>query len=268
VKILADRVNRLTLEDIPEQQTPPVEETPTLKEQIQTQAVNETSVASERNETEAVSSTSNDAGMPADYLQSDTTSAQTTVEPKKIPPAPIHEIEDLDFDDSPRDLEKENSAMILNLETIPELGVAEPEAGGFYPSSANVAVEMDISASQTALNGTLFTETKLEGMVIRDLQFIMPHAPAETKKFVERSPQLLKVSFQSCGDKERDKLRLRRIIGIFNASPGQDRFALVCSENGSSVVIDFPSSTTGINEHLLSQLKLMVGEENISFSET
>ena len=268
VKILADRVNRLTLEDIPEQFNPPVEETHTLQDHIQTPAVVETSGASEKNETEVVSSTSNDSGMPADNLQSDTTSAQTTVEPKKIPSALIHEIEDLDFDDSPRDLEQENPAEMLNLETLPEMGVAEPVAGGFYPSSAVTTVDLNVSAAQTTITGTIFTEKKIEGMVIRDLQFIMPPAPAEIKKFVERSPQLLKVSIHSCGDKERDKLRLHRIIGIFNASPGQDRFALVCSENGNSVVIDFPSSTTGINEHLLSKLKLMVGEENISISET
>jgi DNA polymerase-3 subunit alpha len=268
VKILADRVNRLTLEDIPEQEIPPAEETQPYQDYVQTPAVVETSVTPEENETEPDSTPENGV-LPAENLQVNNASAQPPVEPVRTPPVPIHEIEDLDFDDSPHELDQENPAEILNLENLPEMGVTEAVAGGFYPSSAATAVvDVDVSEIQTSPAGTVFTEAKLEGMLIRDLQFIMPPAPVEIKKKVERPPQLLKVSLHSCGDKERDKLRLRRIIGILNASPGQDRFALVCSENGRSVVIDFPSSTTGINDHLLTQLKLMVGEENISIGET
>ena len=267
VKILADRINRLTLEDIPEGQILPIEETHSLQDHIQMLDEVETPVFSEKNDP---ASSMASVSVQTDHPQSDNPPAQPTFEPKKNPPTPIHEIEDIDFEDSPHDQEAENPAELLNLETLPELSVAESMAGGFNPSSVDVAVmDMDASTTQTLPNGTVFTETKIvEGMEIRDLQFIMPPLPEKAKQVIEQLPRLLKINILSCGDKGRDKLRLHRIIGMLNASPGQDRFALVCNENSGSVVIDFPSSTTGINERLLSQLILLVGEENISISET
>ncbi len=268
VKILADRINRLTLEDIPEEINPPIQEDHTLQDHVQPQVMVEPSVPLEKNQNNAISGTEH-FNLSTNNPNSESSSASQPIEPKRIPPAPIHEIEDIDLDDSPRDLDQEDPAEIINVEPIPEMAVSEGSGDGIYSSTVVTAV-MDVNrfTAPSSLAGTLFTETELESVVGGELQFIVPPAPVDIKKVVERLPQLLLVSVHSCGDKEHDKLRLRRIIGIFNSSPGQDRFALVCSENSSSVVIDFPSSTTGINERLLTQLKLMVGEENISISET
>jgi len=99
-----------------------------------------------------------------------------------------------------------------------------------------------------------------------DFHFILPPRGEKTagSPIDEESPQLLKIYVHASGEKTRDKLRLNRILGLLNACPGQDRFALVCVENGHSFVIDFPNNTTGINQHLLDQVKLIVGAENIS----
>ncbi len=75
--------------------------------------------------------------------------------------------------------------------------------------------------------------------------------------------QKLIVTLVSCGSKDRDKNRMKRVHGILLSSPGSDHFAYQVYENGRYYLLEFPSNTTGINDNLLKMLKKMVGEENI-----
>ena len=109
--------------------------------------------------------------------------------------------------------------------------------------------------------------TAVENVALQEVQFIVPPSAPRTNTEEKRQPRLLKVELHPCGDKVRDRLRMQRILGFLNSHPGSDRFALVCKENGSSVVVDFPNSSTGITGPLLAQLASMVGQENISVSD-
>ena len=112
------------------------------------------------------------------------------------------------------------------------------------------------------------TQRETTGVDVKDLQFIVPPEPAPAKYIRQEKPlKVLQINLNSCGEKSRDSLRLRRIIGMLNSNPGQDHFALTCFENGHRYALDFPNSTTSINEKILGQLRAMVGEENISIKE-
>lgn len=73
----------------------------------------------------------------------------------------------------------------------------------------------------------------------------------------------LVVTLVSCGNKERDKIRMKRVHGILLSSPGKDHFAYQVYENNQCYILEFPSNTTGVNDTILKMLKQMVGEENL-----
>ncbi len=70
------------------------------------------------------------------------------------------------------------------------------------------------------------------------------------------------VTLSSCGNKAKDKNYLKRIYGLLLSNPGNDRFAYRVLEKGQYYLLEFPNSSTCVNELLLSMLKQMVGEEN------
>jgi DNA polymerase III subunit alpha len=265
-KILADRVSRLTLEDIPEQILASAENALSLQPPFHVKLNGSSHLKSEDHHTAGLSEREDEV-KPVEKTQENLAPKQDAPGPLRNPPAPLYEMEDFDLDQTLQDkvIVEEDPAEMLNLETLPEFSLAESVSGEFYPGTA--PSPLGAVAGITSNNATIFSDTKPEDVVVKDIQFIMPTLPVRTKFEDERLPQLLKVVVQSCGDKERDKLRLHRIIGILNSHPGRDRFALLCFENGSNVVIDFPSSSTGITANLLAQLALMVGQENITVSE-
>jgi hypothetical protein len=83
-------------------------------------------------------------------------------------------------------------------------------------------------------------------------------------KFVDQdSVKRLVVTLVSCGNKDRDKIRMKRVHGILLSSPGKDHFAYQVYENNQCYMLEFPSNTTGVNDTMLKMLKQMVGEENL-----
>ena len=85
----------------------------------------------------------------------------------------------------------------------------------------------------------------------------LPETSAEEKK------KMLLLQLASCGSKARDIRRLKQIYGFLTSTPGQDRFAFICNENGQSYRLEFPNDNTYINDSLLRELKGMVGESNV-----
>lgn len=79
--------------------------------------------------------------------------------------------------------------------------------------------------------------------------------------------RLLVIHLISSGSLERDRRRLKQVYGLVTSIPGEDHFVLECKENGSSYRLEFPNSTTLINDSLIRELSGMVGEANI-FLET
>jgi len=77
-------------------------------------------------------------------------------------------------------------------------------------------------------------------------------------------PQKVTVTLTPTGDRERDKARLVRAHTILTAHPGKDRFDFLLFENDQKYQLDFPNHTTHVCDEVLTTLKLLVGEENIS----
>lgn len=158
---------------------------------------------------------------------------------------------------------EENEELTI-LEPLQDAGFAESEPDSFFAGDESQATD-DISRKKVGKKESSAISATVN-VAVQDVQFIVPPAINGINPIDAHPPKILKVTIQTCGDKERDNLRLRRILGILNSHPGKDRFALVCRENGSRMVIDFPNSSTGINEKLVTQLATMVGQENISVS--
>lgn len=81
-------------------------------------------------------------------------------------------------------------------------------------------------------------------------------------------PQRITVVLMPTGDKERDKARLMRAHTILTAHPGKDKFGFLLFENNRQYELDFPNHNTHVCDEVLTTLKLVVGEENISIMET
>ncbi len=96
------------------------------------------------------------------------------------------------------------------------------------------------------------------------LAYIMPPTGSmRSEDAAGKQPRMITVILRSCGDKERDVRRLRRVYGKLTSCPGKDRFALLIFEGGSRYQMEFPNETTGITPELLRALYDLVGEENV-----
>lgn len=261
IKILADRINRLTLGETQEMNLT----SPGLSEQGKPFTSFNTPFAAINTEEEPFEE------IPSDKLAhiktgDEFTDAPNLVPQDSIPTDPVHAMEDFDLDIVQNDDELgEEPAEMLNLENPLEIGLAETSHSHLYTAQSSGTFPTGYQADNASLN--TFSETAVEKVTLQEVQFIVPPAVPKSKTQEEKKPRLLKLVLHPCGDKVRDRLRLQRILGILNSHPGKDRFALVCKENGSSVVVDFPNSSTGITEPLLAQLARMVGQENISVSD-
>ncbi len=79
----------------------------------------------------------------------------------------------------------------------------------------------------------------------------------------DQKPRCITITLDSCGNKEQDVHRIRRLHDILISRPGRDKFAFRVRENGFLFEIDFPNVTTGLTEPLVSQLEGMMGSNNI-----
>jgi len=78
-----------------------------------------------------------------------------------------------------------------------------------------------------------------------------------------RTRQLITITLTASGEKERDVRRMKRIHGVLNSYPGDDRFCFLVYERGRQHLLDFPNDTTAASHELLNKLVELVGQENI-----
>ena len=97
--------------------------------------------------------------------------------------------------------------------------------------------------------------------------FSTPLPKAEPLPRSDQKPRCIYITLNSCGDKRKDVLRLRRIHDILVSRPGKDQFAFRVNENGWWYEIDFPNVTTGLTEPLINKLEGMMGSNNIDISQ-
>jgi len=80
-------------------------------------------------------------------------------------------------------------------------------------------------------------------------------------------PKNLILTIASCGDKDRDKRRIRRLHGILVSRPGKDYFSFKIFEDDHWYLLEFPNNCTKLNEVLIDELTRMLGSENIFVSQ-
>ncbi|MEA3327961.1 MAG: DNA polymerase III subunit alpha [Chloroflexota bacterium] len=83
----------------------------------------------------------------------------------------------------------------------------------------------------------------------------------------DQNPRCIFITINSCGDKNKDVRRLRRIHNILISRPGRDQFAFRVHEKGIWYEINFPNLTTGLTEPLIQKLEGLMGVKNIRIAQ-
>jgi len=173
------------------------------------------------------------------------------------------------------DLIWQEEAMNVDLEPYPESNGTSQEKHISETPKVNMttgtAPEMSPSVQQESSpaaepSATLIAVEKIEveGGSTTKLDYIIQSAPEQ-----HLSPRrLLKITLSSCGRKDEDRQRLRRLIEMLSSQPGPDHFTLICVENDHRYLLDFPNNSTKIDDRLLIQLGLIVGNENVVISDS
>jgi DNA polymerase-3 subunit alpha len=99
-------------------------------------------------------------------------------------------------------------------------------------------------------------------IAVKPLSYLIAPAGIQTPAHDDR-PRMVKVILRANGNKEREVLRLKRVLGVLRSCPGRDRFALMVFEKGSYFLVEFPNDTTGYSPDLHRRLADLVGEENL-----
>ena len=82
----------------------------------------------------------------------------------------------------------------------------------------------------------------------------------------DQKPRCITITIESCGNKDQDVRRIKRLHDILISRPGRDKFAFQVCENGWRYQIDFPNVTTGLTDPLVSQLMNLIGSQNIDIA--
>ncbi len=77
----------------------------------------------------------------------------------------------------------------------------------------------------------------------------------------------LTIVINASGKKDQDIRLLKQVYGMLRSSPGDDRFTLLCRENGRDVELDFPNDAIRISDDLLEKVNHLVGKENVHIQE-
>ena len=134
--------------------------------------------------------------------------------------------------------------------------IAEPVASTSAVDKKPVLAEPQM----TVIKGDAFSivDKPEKPAVIKPPEFSNPYRnTTKTKK------QLITVTITASGEKERDVRRMRRVHGLLNSFPGEDRYCFLIFEQGRKHLLDFPNDTTAANTELINKLVELVGPENV-----
>ena len=95
----------------------------------------------------------------------------------------------------------------------------------------------------------------------------MPLPKPDPLPRIDQKPRCIFITLSSCGDKQQDVRRLRRIHDILVSRPGRDMFAFRVRENGYLYEINFPNVTTGLTDTLIQKLRGLMGDHNIDIAQ-
>ncbi len=101
----------------------------------------------------------------------------------------------------------------------------------------------------------------------RSAPYLAPPPEASPVETDAGNRRLITIHIHPNGDKKRDELRLRQILGTLISYPGRDRFAFNIHEDDHATTIEFPNYTTHYCPELISSLEKFVHGEDIVIDE-
>ncbi len=130
----------------------------------------------------------------------------------------------------------------------------------YQPPAASSSAEKTIREENTEMPPQAITPSSnpANKPVVLPGYFNPAQAPAENDGI-----HMITIILRPTIDLVRDKLRLRQLFGILISYPGNDRFAFQIFEGGRGHLLEFPNFTTGLNPELLSQIRRIVGTDNV-----
>lgn len=139
---------------------------------------------------------------------------------------------------------------------------SSPENSSIHNRSLTNPTEIENTDVQQAVKATSeFVET-----VIENHNNLPEESGSSDKEPMTFSKKLI-LTIASCGDKDRDKRRIRRLHGILVSRPGKDYFSFKIFEDDHWYLLEFPNNSTKLNDVLIDELIRMLGPENIFVSQ-
>ena len=126
------------------------------------------------------------------------------------------------------------------------------------------AVTAPVSAGAALVKETLNPDIPPVVETLEQTPAIM--APEYLSSFMGKAAkkrQLITVTLKASGEKERDVRRMRRVHGLLNSFPGEDRYRFLVFEQGRNHLLEFPNDSTAANSEMLDKLVELVGSENV-----
>ena len=187
------------------------------------------------------SSHAEESGSPTSSWQSEVVSSPDVQPKPNLPPAP-----------SPI------GVGLPLFDQMPLLDTPDAEEESIYR-------EKDSPAPRRQNSPATPSTSEIQAPLFLSMPFLLVANPlTETGPQEESEPRMITVILRSTQDKERDVRRLKRIYGILQSYPGQDKFTFLVFERGRRFLLDFPNDTTGICPELLRKLITLIGEGNVS----
>jgi len=139
---------------------------------------------------------------------------------------------------------------------------SSPENSSIHNRSLTNPTEIENTDVQQAVKAT----GELVETVIENHNNLPEESGSSDKEPMTLSKKLI-LTIASCGDKDRDKRRIRRLHGILVSRPGKDYFSFKIFEDDHWYLLEFPNNSTKLNDVLIDELIRMLGPENIFVSQ-
>ncbi len=185
----------------------------------------------------------------------DKKAVKATISPRLVQEQPVQQIVPPTSDSAELIAQVFEAAVVDEKPPLPTQDAWEEDSAG-----AEHPVEITVqSAATPAPSGATPAVTQMPAMP--------EQTPARSASGLEgdsdSEPKIVTVMLDSSGDRNRDALRMRRVHGLLNSYPGNDRFAFLLFESSHRYLLEFPSSSTGYCAELHAQLVELVGEHRV-----
>jgi DNA polymerase-3 subunit alpha len=143
------------------------------------------------------------------------------------------------------------------------------EAGGFPSSDVAYLPTAAERSNAREVYSSAQVDTQVQERPVFQAYHVLRSAILEPDPLPhpEQQPRCITITIDTCGDKDQDIRRMRRIHNILISRPGRDRFAFRICESGRWFEITFPNMTTGLTDILIGKLEGLLGTQNINITQ-